>query len=71
MPGTFKWLVVAILLTGAGPTAAQKSPDARVSDLVQAGKIRIGLFSSNLARTPPAANCEVSDRTWLGHLRRE
>jgi len=50
MPGTFKWLVVAILLTGAGPTAAQKSPDARVSDLVQAGKIRIGLFSSQFSK---------------------
>ena len=50
MTGTFKWLVVAILLTGAGPTAAQKSPDARVSDLVQAGKIRIGLFSSQFSK---------------------
>ena len=50
MPETFKWLVVAILLTGAGPTVAQKSPDARVSDLVQAGKIRIGLFSSQFSK---------------------
>src|SRR5262245_24431537 len=52
MPGTFKWLVVAILLAGAGPTAAQKSPDARISDLVQAGKIRIGLFSSQFSKDP-------------------
>jgi hypothetical protein len=51
MPGTFKWLVVAILVTGAGgPAAAQKSQDARVSDLVQAGKIRIGLFSSQFSK---------------------
>jgi polar amino acid transport system substrate-binding protein len=48
---TFKSLVIAILTTGLVATAdAQKVPDQRVADLVQAGKIRVGLFSSQFKK---------------------
>jgi polar amino acid transport system substrate-binding protein len=50
MTGTFKCLVVAILLAGVGAATAQQSSDPRVGDLVQTGKIRIGLFSSQFRK---------------------
>ena len=57
MTRTFKCLVVAALLTGGGATAAQKFSDPRVSDLLQIGKIRIGLFSTQF--TKDATNGEL------------
>jgi polar amino acid transport system substrate-binding protein len=50
MTATFKCLAVAILLAGVGAVAAQKSSDPRVGDLVQTGKIRIGLFSTQFRK---------------------
>jgi polar amino acid transport system substrate-binding protein len=53
MNGRFKCLAIAILLTGSSiAAAAQKGSDPRVADLVQAGKIRIGLFSSQFRKDP-------------------
>jgi polar amino acid transport system substrate-binding protein len=37
-------LVLVALLASAGTANAQQSPDARVADLVKAGKLRVGLF---------------------------
>jgi polar amino acid transport system substrate-binding protein len=42
--------VAAILLLGVDTAAAQNAPDPRVADLLQAGKIRIGLFASQFSR---------------------
>lgn len=52
MNGSFKCLVVAILVTGSITAAAQKRSDQRVADLVQTGKIRVGLFSSQFRKDP-------------------
>jgi polar amino acid transport system substrate-binding protein len=37
-------LVLSVLLASAGTAGAQQAPDQRVADLVQSGKIRVGLF---------------------------
>lgn len=37
-------LVLSALLASAGTAGAQQAPDPRVADLVQSGKIRVGLF---------------------------
>jgi polar amino acid transport system substrate-binding protein len=52
MTRRFKSVVVAILLAGAGAAAAQRASDPRVGDLVQTGKIRIGLFSTQFRKDP-------------------
>jgi hypothetical protein len=44
-----KFLLLAILLTGMGTAAAQQGSDPRVADLVRAGKVRIGLFSTQFS----------------------
>ena len=45
----FKFVSVAILLACMGTAAAQGS-DPRVADLVRAGKVRIGLFSTQFSK---------------------
>jgi polar amino acid transport system substrate-binding protein len=45
-----KFLLLAILLTGIGTAAAQQGSDPRVADLVRAGKVRIGLFSTQFSK---------------------
>lgn len=52
MNGSLRCLVVAILVTGSIAAAAQKALDQRMADLVQAGKIRVGLFSSQFSKDP-------------------
>jgi polar amino acid transport system substrate-binding protein len=42
--------MLAILFTGIATAAAQQSADPRVADLVRAGKIRIGLFSTQFSK---------------------
>lgn len=46
------FLLLASLLTAGSTVAAQQVSDPRVADLVQAGKIRIGLFSSQFSKDP-------------------
>lgn len=53
----FKFVLFAVLLTGFSNAAAQHGSDPRVADLVQAGKIRVGLFSSQFTKDP--ANGEL------------
>ena len=50
-----KFVSVAILLTCMGTAAAQSS-DPRVADLVQAGKVRVGLFSTQFSKDPRPAS---------------
>lgn len=45
-------LIVATLLANIGTAAAQQAPDPRVADLVQAGKVRVGLFSTQYTKDP-------------------
>lgn len=45
-----KFLLLAILLTGMGTAGAQQGSDPRVADLVRAGKVRIGLFSTQFSK---------------------
>jgi polar amino acid transport system substrate-binding protein len=52
MNGSFKCLVAALLVAGSIAAAAQKASDQRMADLVQAGKIRVGLFSSQFSKDP-------------------
>jgi polar amino acid transport system substrate-binding protein len=52
MTRIFKCLLVAMLFSGVGATAAQNASDRRVADFLQAGKIRIGLFSSQFSKDP-------------------
>jgi hypothetical protein len=44
-----KFVSLAILLTCMGTAAAQGS-DPRVADLVRAGKVRFGLFSTQFSK---------------------
>ena len=46
------FLVVAALLTNIEVADAQQGPDPRMADLVQAGKIRVGLFSTQYTKDP-------------------
>src|SRR5262249_6639460 len=50
--GNHNFTLLAILLTCIGTAAAQQNSDARVADLVRAGKVRIGLFSSQFSKDP-------------------
>jgi polar amino acid transport system substrate-binding protein len=45
-------LCILALLVAVGAAGAQQSSDPRVVDLVQAGKIRFGLFSSQYTKDP-------------------
>src|SRR2546427_12336871 len=45
-------LIVAALLASMGTADAQQAPDPRVADLVQAGKVRVGLFSTQYTKDP-------------------
>lgn len=45
-----KLVLLAILFTSMGTAAAQQSSDPRVADLVRAGKVRIGLFSTQFSK---------------------
>src|SRR5215831_7727487 len=42
--------VLVLLLAGMGTIAAQPAADPRIADLVQAGKLCIGLFASQFSR---------------------
>ena len=50
MSRIFACLVVTILSLDVDAATAQKAPDPRVADLLQAGKIRVGLFSSQFRK---------------------
>jgi polar amino acid transport system substrate-binding protein len=52
MAGNRKFVSLAILLVGINTAAAQQASDARVADLVRAGKVRIGLFSTQFSKDP-------------------
>jgi polar amino acid transport system substrate-binding protein len=52
MGASRKFAVFATLLMGMSTAAAQQGPDARVEDLERAGKVRIGLFSSQFSKDP-------------------
>jgi polar amino acid transport system substrate-binding protein len=45
-------LIVAALLPNIGTADAQQAPDPRIADLVQAGKVRVGLFSTQYTKDP-------------------
>jgi ABC-type amino acid transport substrate-binding protein len=45
-------LIVAALLANIGTAEAQQGPDPRIADLVQAGKVRMGLFSTQYTKDP-------------------
>src|SRR5262249_19317286 len=47
-----RFVLFAIFLPATSPAAAQQASDPRVADLVQAGKIRIGLFSTQFSKDP-------------------
>jgi hypothetical protein len=47
--------MMVALLIGATIANAQQVPDARVADVVHAGKIRVGLFCRNTSRTQQLA----------------
>lgn len=52
MSKTLGFILLAILCTGIGTAVAQQGSDARVADLVRAGKVRIGLFSTQFSKDP-------------------
>ena len=45
-------VLLAILLIGMSTAAGQQGSDPRVADLVRAGKVRVGLFSSQFSKDP-------------------
>src|SRR5215472_10884019 len=45
-------VLLAILLMGMSAAAAQQGSDPRVADLVRAGKVRVGLFSTQFSKDP-------------------
>ena len=45
-------LIAAALLANIETADAQQAPDPRIADLVQAGKVRVGLFSTQYAKDP-------------------
>ena len=45
-------LVTVALLVGATIASVQQIPDPRVADLVQAGRVRVGLFSTQYTKDP-------------------
>src|SRR5215831_19011351 len=44
--------VLLALLASAATTRAQQTPDARVADMVRAGKLRVGLFPPQYVKDP-------------------
>ena len=44
--------VMIVFLVAVSIANAQNIPDPRVSDLIQAGKVRIGLFSTQYTKDP-------------------
>jgi polar amino acid transport system substrate-binding protein len=50
MRGNLKFVLFAVLFTGVSSASAQQGSDPRVADLVQAGKVRIGLFSTQFKK---------------------
>ena len=79
-------LIAAVLLASIGTADAQQAADPRVADLVQAGKVRVGLFSTQYTKDPIsgelrsvrvdiaqalAAASECQQSCWnIDHLRR-
>jgi len=53
-------LAVAFLATLVGLAAAQQIPDPRVADLVQAGKIRIGVHSIMYTNDPQTGELKAT-----------
>jgi polar amino acid transport system substrate-binding protein len=47
-----KFAFLAFLLAGMSTAGAQQGPDPRVADLVRAGKVRVGLFSTQFTKDP-------------------
>ncbi len=45
-------LVLLALLASAATARAQQTPDARVADIVKAGKLRFGLFPPQYVKDP-------------------
>src|SRR5215475_3198378 len=45
-------VLLAILLIGMSGAAAQQGSDPRIADLVRAGKVRVGLFSTQFSKDP-------------------
>ena len=45
-------LIVAAVLANIRAADAQQAPDQRVADLVRAGKVRVGLFSTQYTKDP-------------------
>ena len=52
MIGNRKFILLATLFTFMGTAAAQQYSDPRVADLVRAGKVRVGLFSTQFSKDP-------------------
>lgn len=46
------FLVLSILFASVGVSNAQQTTDPRITDLVQTGKIRVGLFSTQFTKDP-------------------
>ena len=49
-------LVLLALLASAATTRAQQTPDARVADIVNAGKLRFGLFPPQYVKDPATSD---------------
>src|ERR1051325_9338669 len=58
MKKRIRFSVMIVLLVSVSIANAQNVPDPRISDLVQAGKVRIGLFSTQY--TKDSATGELS-----------
>lgn len=55
-------LIVAALLANIETADAQQAPDPRVADLVQAGKVRVGLFSAQYTKDPVTRCGRIASR---------
>lgn len=56
--GILCWIMAALVASGL-PVFAQRAPDPRIADLVQAGQLRVGLFASQF--TKDAATGELKN----------
>src|SRR5262249_62053387 len=50
--GNRKFILLVISLACMGTASAQQNSDPRVADLVRAGKVRVGLFSTQFSKDP-------------------
>jgi polar amino acid transport system substrate-binding protein len=50
--GNRKFVLLVISLACMGTASAQQNSDPRVADLVRAGKVRVGLFSTQFSKDP-------------------